>query len=322
MTPSSDAAPTVLLLRDSTMYTTALFLERALAPLCNLKTVYVNQFPDLLKAVHAVPRSLGTRAFEALLGRSIRFDRAYRHADLVLLVEPAVLGFVPSAFGATTAFYAIDSHRMFARHVGRDRVAEFDHLFVAQKDFLPRYEAAGCRRVHWLPLAHDPAIHRPLGLPKRRGIVFVGNPWPGTERGQVIERMRREADMEVAWAYQLDMVRAFNEARIVFNRSLSGDVNMRVFEALGCGAFLLTDRCANGFEELFRVGEELVGYGSVDEALELTRHYLASDADREAIAARGHARAVADHTYDARARAILREALGFEAPRPVRESDP
>ncbi len=306
-----DSAPTVLLLRDSTMYTTALDLERALARLCNLKMVYVNQYPDLLKAVHATPRPVGTRVFRLLLQRALRWDRAFHHADLVLLVDPATLGFPLSDFGTTTAYYAIDSHRKFTRHVREDLVATFDHVFVAQKDYMPRYREAGCRAVHWLPVAHDPALHRPLGLAKTRGIVFVGNPWTGTERGEVIRRMREEAGMEVRSAYQQDMVRIYNEAKVVFNRSLSGDLNMRVFEALGCGSFLLTDRCGNGLEELFRPGQDLVVYDTTEQALELAREYAAAaDAERDAIAARGHATVLKAHTYEDRARAILETALG------------
>lgn len=314
MASSSDHTPTVLLLRDSTMYTTAMYLERALARLCNLKTVYLNQYPDLLKGIHATPRAVGTRLFRLLLERALRWDRAFHQADLALLVDPATMGFVPTGFGSITAYYAIDSHRKFLRHVREDLVPSYDHVFVAQKDFLPKYREVGCPRVHWLPLAHDPALHRPLPLPKRRPIVFVGNPWTGTERGQLIERMRDAVGMEVLWAYQHDMVRIYNESKVVFNRSLGGDLNMRVFEALGCGAFLLTDRCGNGLVELFRPGEDLVVYESAEEAIDLARHYADADPERERIAARGHATVLASHTYDDRAREILKMSLGFEAP--------
>ncbi len=312
MVPSENA-PSVLLLRDARMTTTAMYLERALARLSNLKSVYVNQYPDLLDALRLAPGRVRGSLYRTLLRRSLRLDRAADRFDLALVVEPTSLVLVPSEFAAATAYYAIDSHRNFRRHIREDRVAEYDVVFVAQKDFIPRYRSAGCRRVHWLPLAHDPAIHRKLDVPKRRNLVFVGNPWPGTERGRVVERMQASAGMEVHSAYLHDMARIQSEAKIVFNRSLSQDVNMRVFEALGCGSLLLTDRCENGFEELFQPGRDLVVYSSVEEAIELARQYLDAEEGRETIARQGHERALAAHTYDLRASEILRTAIGARA---------
>ena len=51
------------------------------------------------------------------------------------------------------------------------------------------------------------------------------------------------------------MARIYSASRIVFNRSIKDDVNMRVFEALASGSLLLTnDLAANGQAELFRDG--------------------------------------------------------------------
>jgi spore maturation protein CgeB len=304
------SAPSVLLVRDSSCHTIAAYLERALAAVCNLKTVYVDQYPLFIGGFRRLPRVARTFVGRMLLHRSVEHDRALSAADLVLLVEPASLGFVPEDFAHKTAFYAIDSHLNFDYHISAYDATAFDYVFVAQKDYVPRYLKAGCRNVHWLPLAYDPTIHRKLELDKRRKVIFVGNPRADTDRGAVLRAMQQSLGMEMHQAYLHDMVRLFNESKIVFNRSLRGDVNMRVFEALGCESFLLTDRCANGFEELFTAGKDLVTYGSIDEARELAVHYLDSEEERGEISRHGHDTAERRHTYLHRASEILQVALG------------
>jgi spore maturation protein CgeB len=74
---------------------------------------------------------------------------------------------------------------------------------------------------------------------------------------------------------------------------------MRLFEATGVGAMLLTDRKDN-LHELFEIGKEVVTYSSKEEAAELVRHYLDHPQEAEKIAKAGQARTLREHTYKAR----------------------
>ena len=53
----------------------------------------------------------------------------------------------------------------------------------------------------------------------------------------------------------------FNQAKIVFNISRDCELNMRVFEALGSGSLLLTDR-VSGLTDLFEPGYHFGIYDS------------------------------------------------------------
>jgi GT2 family glycosyltransferase/predicted Zn-dependent protease len=79
-------------------------------------------------------------------------------------------------------------------------------------------------------------------------------------------------------------------AKIVFNRSVHGECNQRVFEATGAGAVLFQEAGNREVPEYLEPGREYVAYGDNDlEAL--LEHYLAHDEERRAIAARARERA-------------------------------
>ena len=48
--------------------------------------------------------------------------------------------------------------------------------------------------------------------------------------------------MFVGRAYFEEMAKIYSASRLVFNRSIKNDVNMRVFEAVACGSLLLDQR--------------------------------------------------------------------------------
>lgn len=101
-------------------------------------------------------------------------------------------------------------------------------------------------------------------------------------------------------------------ARLVFNSSIAGDLNMRVFEALGMGAALLTDRAAsaNGLLDLFTDGEHLITYDD-DTLVDLARRYLEDSEARERIACAGRQLVLESETYSRRVRTILGTVCGM-----------
>ncbi|MGA2094338.1 MAG: glycosyltransferase, partial [Sedimentisphaerales bacterium] len=101
----------------------------------------------------------------------------------------------------------------------------------------------------------------------------------------------------------LDMFATLAHSRITVNRHL--DVaenyanNMRLFEATGCGAMLVTDYKDN-LNELFEIGSEVVAYRSPEEAAALITYYLQHPKEAQEIARKGQQRTLRDHTYTQR----------------------
>ncbi len=106
----------------------------------------------------------------------------------------------------------------------------------------------------------------------------------------------------------LDMYRTLARSRITLNRHI--DVaenyanNMRLYEATGVGAMLLTDRKDN-LHELFDIGREVVAYSSKEEAAELVRYYLDHPEEAATIAQAGQARTLREHTYAQRMQELV-----------------
>jgi spore maturation protein CgeB len=86
-------------------------------------------------------------------------------------------------------------------------------------------------------------------------------------------------------------------------------INLRIFEALAAGCFLLTDYCEE-LTEIFVVGEEIEVFRSSVELVEKVEYYLANPEKRLEIARRGHQKFLTLHTWDAKASFLMEKFLG------------
>lgn len=109
-------------------------------------------------------------------------------------------------------------------------------------------------------------------------------------------------------AWGLDMYRVLARSRITLNRHIdvaeNNANNMRLYEATGMGAMLVTDLKDN-LHELFQIGKEVVAYSSPQEAVDMIRYYYAHEEEAADIARAGRDRTLRDHTYQARMRELV-----------------
>jgi 2-polyprenyl-3-methyl-5-hydroxy-6-metoxy-1,4-benzoquinol methylase len=202
-----------------------------------------------------------------------------------------------------SAWWAIDTHLDFDWCLAKAR--GFDCVFAAQRDGANRLGKEGVAAV-WLPLACDPEIHRKHEIEKVFDVCFVGNLIPG-ERAELIDLLqRRFRNTFVGQRYFDEMAQIYSRSRIVFNRSIRNDINMRVFEGLATGSLVMTnDLRDNGQDELFVDGRHLATYRDADELVDKVAYYLKREELRERIAGAGREEAVARHTYRQRMSDLL-----------------
>jgi len=219
------------------------------------------------------------------------------------------------------AWWAIDTHMNFDWCLEKAR--DFDFVFAAQRDGAALLRERGIASAAWLPLACDPAVHQKLGRKKQFDVCFVGNVFPGPRADLVRLIEQHFPNIFVGQRYFEEMAKTYSASRIVFNRSIRNDVNMRVFEALACGALLLTNDLAdNGQAELFQDGVHLATYRDGEEMLDKIRYYLAHDRIRARIAAAGRKEVLIRHTYRHRMERLLMEVSSAVARSPDRATGP
>ena len=104
--------------------------------------------------------------------------------------------------------------------------------------------------------------------------------------------------------FGLEMYQTLRRSKVTFNHhidiSAKSASNMRLFEATGVGACLITD-WKNNLKEFFVPEQEVVTYKSVDECVEKVKWLLRHPQERQMIAKAGQARTLKDHTISQRA---------------------
>lgn len=207
--------------------------------------------------------------------------------------------------------YSVDSQHHAVRH--SFLASAFDHVLTAQKDYIPQLQTS-LSPVSWMPLWAPQYVEK--SADKKFGATFVGtlNPKLNATRVSFFDALGKLIPMHITTGYYPDI---FPFAEIVVNQTVKGDLNFRVFEAMMCGALLLTEKTENGLLELFQDGHHLVTYTPRDahDAAEKVRALTENKPRMRAIAEAGREEVLAKHTTLHRA-IELEKLLSSLEPRP------
>jgi len=220
----------------------------------------------------------------------------------------------------------------------------YDMIFSSFPHFVEMFRRYGMT-AYYQPLAFDPRItavipalpyaHRPVEC------SFVGGISPlHAGANELFDHLARQVPIRF-WGYGAhslpedspvrekhegeawgkEMLYLLAASRVTINRHVDAAEqyanNMRLFEATGSGALLITDYKYN-LGDLFDIGEEVVAYRSPDECAALVAYYLAHPEEAARIARAGQARTLREHSYQARMEQtaeILERHLNYRAER-------
>lgn len=176
-----------------------------------------------------------------------------------------------------------DTHHLaqpLSRVIDYARSEPFDFIvFDHTRHHAHFFAEAGLRSLHWLPALDYGYAHREIAAAPSRALTFVGqagrhHPW----RRAVLDYVKAAGlPLEILRGTLSETADLYADSQVTLNASLNGDLNLRVFESLAAGGFLLTDELssASGLRMLFEPGRHLDTWRTPGELVEKIRHYLA-----------------------------------------------
>ena len=223
--------------------------------------------------------------------------------DAILWHDNSLPTFLMTGLEETTiplVLFSVDTFHHYPMHTYMAEI--FDHVLVAQKDYVSVFDGCGTPAT-WLPLWAPRYVE--ASDEKKWPVSFVGNlnAKLNPRRVKFFEELKPRIPIHIRQGNYWEF---FPFSEIVVNQTVKGDLNFRVFEAMMCGALLLTERTPNGLFEIFREGEHLVTYSpdSVEEATEKVSFLLQHPERMREIARAGRNEILAKHLPKHRAQTV------------------
>ena len=136
--------------------------------------------------------------------------------------------------------------------------------------------------------------------------MFLGFCGSLLNRSEILTKLENKFNLKKdIWKLGNEMVKTINGYKIHFNKTLSNDINYRIFETMGCNTLLLTNNTEN-INTFFKDMENIVIYNNENELFDKLS-LLSSDSDLiNKISNAGHDLVRNNHTYDNRADVLLK----------------
>jgi spore maturation protein CgeB len=250
---------------------------------------------------------------EGLLARVRHLRPDVVHVQAMDLLEPWVI----SALGSETRLVV---GQVATELPTNNSYAGYGLVVSSIPGVVDRFRRQGAD-AEWLPLAFGPSVLGEIAPVERDiPVSFVGSfTTRYADRLEIVEAVARSAPLRTwtgdvaaipadspirstvegpAWGRKMYEVLARSMMTVNTHGRIAGEDanNLRLYEATGMGALLVTDARRN-MSRLFDVGSEVVTYDNAGDCARVVRYYLDHPAEAAAIAAAGQRRTLRDHTW-------------------------
>ena len=186
----------------------------------------------------------------------------------------------------------------------------YEFILTPDLQSLLKYKDAGWNNVYWWTHCYDSEIFHPYSDVEVTTDIVTGMNEYG-RRTQLLEILSSKKDSftfvnKVTNQDPVGYARHMCSGDIVFNCSNYGEITRRIYEAMACGKFVLTDKISErtGLYRHFSDGIHFATYENVDDLINKANYYLDNDEEREGIAANG-LKAVQEHSALCRVNHLL-----------------
>jgi spore maturation protein CgeB len=281
-------------------------------------------------------------------------DSLWRSGDKVLLETYERLARRSEEYDVLVNFGSVNLHPDFLAMLGTINVLRFsddpesseqfskpfasghDICAIANIAEVDTYREWGVKHVYWVPLGfwhddYDPSRPEDEITSQRRDIdvAMLGERTSSYRRREVDryslafpQGVFRGRGWPEGFLPESEKIPLLQRTKIGFNKHNStGPINYRTFYLPANGVMQICDN-KRYLGRIFELGREVIGYDTIDEAIDLTRYYLAHESEREAIALAGYRRSIRAYNEIECHRKLLATVTSFlEAaePRIVRE---
>ncbi len=179
----------------------------------------------------------------------------------------------------------------------------FDHVFTDKKG-VELLNKLGIYNVsYWPHFGHDPLIfNSDFSEERSYDITYTGNFNQNFQRERIpwLKRISTlDKKYNIKMFYDLsksEYAKVLNRTKIVFNRALKQEMNLRTFEAPACGALLFMEEENLEIRDFLEPDKEVILYNK-NNLEELLVYYLEHDDERKKIAMAGY-RKIQNYTYE------------------------
>ncbi len=204
--------------------------------------------------------------------------------------------------------------------------AAFDAAFHGNIASRGQYERFGCRRTAFLPIFVDPTelppreqrdalIRAPRPIPISMCCEYT--PWRAARLDALAQAFPEAQCYGSGWPRgriaQGALEKLYRQTRIGWNvHNSTGPINQRTFMLAAWGVLQICDN-RTGLGQLYELGDEALGFDTIDEAIELTRRWLHRDDQRKRIIANAFDRFWRDYHPTVVWRGIVRQLEAWDA---------
>ena len=200
------------------------------------------------------------------------FQQIIKDIDVIILLENYESnGWLPdlSNINKLKIFWSIDSHMVLMNHITTVVKNKIDIVLNAIESHQNYFKTS---KTFYFPNAYPSDLISPIdGIDKNTFLGFCGSL---LNRSEILDKLENKFGLKKdIWKLGNEMIKTINGYKIHFNKTLSNDINYRIFETMGCNTLILTNHTEN-INTFFNDMENIVIYNNCISPRPNTKSYV------------------------------------------------